>query len=40
MESRNYSCDYNFDWVEKMQPQTKVIESIFLNRIVFKTDRI
>jgi len=23
MESRNYSCDYNFDWVEKMQPQTK-----------------
>jgi hypothetical protein len=20
MESRNYACDYNFDWVEKMQP--------------------
>jgi casein kinase 1 gamma len=20
MDSRNYACDYNFDWVEKMQP--------------------
>ncbi len=20
MDSRNYICDYNFDWVEKMQP--------------------
>jgi len=20
MDSRNYVCDYNFDWVEKMQP--------------------
>ncbi len=22
MESRNYACDYNFDWVEKMQKLT------------------
>lgn len=20
MDSRSYVCDYNFDWVEKMQP--------------------
>jgi len=25
MESRNYACDYNFDWVEKMQPYTNKV---------------
>jgi len=24
MDARNYICDYNFDWVEKMQPQNKI----------------
>jgi hypothetical protein len=25
MDSRNYVCDYNFDWVEKMQPLTNKV---------------
>ncbi len=30
MDSRNYACDYNFDWVEKMQPfANKVFDFFF-----------
>lgn len=25
MDARNYTCDYNFDWVEKMQKLTNKV---------------
>jgi hypothetical protein len=30
MDSRNYVCDYNFDWVEKMQPLANKVYQIFI----------
>jgi hypothetical protein len=32
MDSRNYTCDYNFDWVEKMQPYAN---KVYKNRLFF-----
>ena len=47
MESRNYACDYNFDWVEKMQPNANKVwliecdvEMDFFRSILFRVRRV
>ena len=33
MDSRNYVCDYHFDWVEKIQTHTNKVFYVLLSSI-------
>lgn len=48
MDARNYTCDYNFDWVEKLQPNANKVllkdfhlkMDVFISLDLFRVRRV